>query len=56
MARPNIILIYADDFGFDVGAFGAPTVLTPNLDRMAREGAKLTQFYSAALGGKRAGK
>ena len=47
-ARRNTIIIYADDFGFDVGAFGAPTVRTPNLDRLAAEGAKLTQ-YAAAL-------
>ena len=45
--RSNAIIIYADDFGFDVGAFGAPTVKTPNLDKLAREGAKLTQYYSA---------
>ena len=44
--RRNAIIIFADDFGFDVGAFGAPTVRTPNIDKLASEGAKLTQYYS----------
>ena len=45
---PNIIVIFADDMGYgDLGCFGHPTIRTPNLDRMAAEGAKLTQFYSA---------
>jgi arylsulfatase A-like enzyme len=43
---PNIIIIFADDLGYgDLGCFGHPTISTPNLDRMAREGLKLTQFY-----------
>ncbi len=47
--RPNFVIIYADDLGYgDLGCFGHPTIRTPNLDRMAAEGAKLTQFYSAA--------
>src|SRR5438309_11628924 len=46
---PNIIVILADDLGYgDLGCFGHPTIRTPNLDQMAREGMKLTQFYSAA--------
>ena len=46
---PNIILIYADDLGSgDLGCYGHPTIRTPNLDRMAAEGARFTQFYSAA--------
>ncbi len=46
---PNIIIIFADDMGYgDLGCFGHPTIRTPNLDRMAEEGMKLTQFYSAA--------
>jgi len=45
---PNVILIFADDLGYgDLGCFGHPTIATPNLDRMAREGLKLTQFYAA---------
>ena len=46
---PNIIIIFADDLGYgDLGCFGHPTIRTANLDRMAAEGMKLTQFYSAA--------
>jgi arylsulfatase A len=46
---PNVVIIFADDLGYgDLGCFGHPTIRTPNLDRMAREGMKLTQFYSAA--------
>lgn len=47
--KPNIIIIFADDLGYgDVGCFGHPTIHTPNLDRMASDGMKLTQFYAAA--------
>ena len=45
---PNIIVILADDFGFgDVGCYGGKTP-TPQLDRMAREGTRYTQFYVAS--------
>src|SRR5207302_11083149 len=45
---PNIVLIYADDMGYgDLGCFGAKKIKTPNLDRMAREGARFTNFYVA---------
>jgi len=45
---PNIVIIFADDLGYgDLGCFGHPTIATPNLDRMAREGMRLTQFYVA---------
>ena len=48
-ARTNFIVIYADDLGYgDLGVYGHPTIRTPNLDRMAAEGARFTQFYSAA--------
>ncbi|MBS1810810.1 MAG: sulfatase [Acidobacteria bacterium] len=46
---PNIIFIYADDMGYgDLSAFGAQAIKTPNLDRMAAEGLKLTSFYSVS--------
>jgi len=46
---PNIIVIFADDLGYgDLGCFGHPTIRTPHLDRMAAEGARMTQFYAAA--------
>ncbi len=47
--RPNFVIIFADDLGYgDLACFGHPTIHTPHLDRMAREGMKFTQFYSAA--------
>ena len=46
---PNIVLIFTDDLGYqDVGCFGAPNIETPNLDRMAEEGMRMTSFYSMA--------
>jgi arylsulfatase A len=48
--KPNIIFILADDMGYgDIGPFGSTTNRTPNLDRMAGEGMKLTSFYAAPL-------
>jgi hypothetical protein len=50
-ASPNIILIYADDLGYgDLGSYGATGYRTPNLDRMAEEGIRLTSFYVADRG------
>ena len=45
--RPNFVIILADDLGWgDLGCYGHPKFKTPNLDRMASEGARLTNFYS----------
>lgn len=47
--KPNIIFVLTDDFGWgDLGSYGGKFVPTPNLDRMAREGTRFTQFYVAA--------
>jgi arylsulfatase A-like enzyme len=44
---PNFIVVFIDDMGYaDIGPFGAKTQSTPHLDRMAREGMILTDFYS----------
>ncbi|HEU4554570.1 MAG TPA: sulfatase-like hydrolase/transferase [Chitinophaga sp.] len=48
-SRPNIIFILTDDMGFgDIGCFGGQFVPTPNIDRLAKNGRKFTQYYSAA--------
>jgi arylsulfatase A-like enzyme len=47
--QPNIIIFLADDLGIgEVGAWGQKEILTPNIDRLAREGMRLTQFRSSA--------
>jgi len=47
LGPPNIILIVADDLGYgDLGAYGQPRIQTPNLDRMAAEGMRFTDFYA----------
>jgi arylsulfatase A len=47
---PNIVLILIDDMGYgDIGPFGSTKNRTPALDRMAREGMKLTSFYAAPV-------
>ena len=44
--KPNIVWIVADDLGYgDLGCYGNDIVSTPNLDRLADEGVKLTDFY-----------
>ena len=48
-ARPNIIFIMADDLGYgDLGCFGQKRIRTPNIDRLADEGMKLTDFYAGS--------
>lgn len=47
-ARPNILVILADDLGYsDLGCYGGE-IETPNLDRLAREGMRFTRFYNAS--------
>ncbi|MCD6051535.1 MAG: sgsA2 [Verrucomicrobia bacterium] len=47
--RPNLVLIIADDLAWnDVGCYGHPTIRTPNLDRLAREGMKFTRGFVTA--------
>lgn len=49
--RPNILLIVADDMGYsDIGCYGGE-IETPNLDRMAAEGLRFSQFYNASVCG-----
>jgi arylsulfatase A-like enzyme len=44
--RPNIVLIFCDDLGYgDVGCFGATDIRTPNIDRLAAQGTRFTNFY-----------
>ena len=48
--KPNFIVINIDDLGYaDIGPFGSTRNRTPNLDRMAKEGRKLTSFYAAPV-------
>lgn len=47
--KPNIIIVFTDDQGYqDVGVFGSPLIKTPNLDKMAENGIRFTDFYSAS--------
>ncbi len=46
---PNFIVIFVDDQGYgDLGCYGSPNLKTPNIDRMAAEGMRFTDFYVAA--------
>jgi arylsulfatase A-like enzyme len=45
--RPNVVLIITDDVGYaDIGSYGAKDIKTPNIDSLARDGVKLTDFYA----------
>ncbi len=47
--KPNLIWIMADDLGYaELGSYGQKVIQTPQLDRMAREGMRFTQFYAGA--------
>ncbi|KAM8860968.1 arylsulfatase A-like [Synchiropus picturatus] len=48
-APPNFVVLFADDFGFgDLGSYGHPSSLTPNLDRLAAGGLRFTDFYCSS--------
>jgi arylsulfatase A len=48
-SRPNFVVIFADDLGYgDLSCYGSPTIRTPELDRMAVDGLRMTSFYAAA--------
>jgi arylsulfatase A-like enzyme len=47
--KPNILFLLADDLGYgDLSCYGSPSVATPNLDRLAQEGTRYTQFYAGS--------
>lgn len=47
--QPNILLILVDDMGFaDLGCYGSPIIATPNLDALAKNGLRFSQFYNSA--------
>ncbi|MEG1545026.1 MAG: sulfatase [Tannerellaceae bacterium] len=49
VGQPNIILIYCDDLGYgDLGVTGHPQIHTPNIDRMALDGVRFSNYYSAS--------
>ena len=48
-SRPNVIFILADDLGYsDVGCYGQKIIPTPNIDRLAAQGMRFTQFYAGS--------
>src|SRR6266550_3225055 len=48
-SRPNVVLILMDDLGYgDIGSYGVKDARTPNLDRLARAGVRLTDAYANA--------
>ena len=47
--KPNILFILADDLGYgDLGCYGQKVIRTPNLDRLAAQGMRFTQFYAGS--------
>ena len=48
--KPNIVFLLADDAGYgDFGCYGHPYARTPNIDRLAKDGTRFTQFYSTGM-------
>ena len=47
--KPNFVILFADDLGYgDLGSYGHPYIRTPNLDQLAAEGQRWTDFYAPA--------
>ena len=47
--KPNIIFILADDLGYgDLGCYGQKLIKTPNIDELAQQGTRFTQFYAGS--------
>ena len=45
--KPNVVIFYTDDHGtLDANCFGSTDLITPNIDRLAREGVRFTQHYA----------
>ena len=56
-AKPNVVLIVIDDVGYgDLGSYRAPDIKTPNVDRLARDGVKFTDFYASARNARQRGR
>lgn len=50
--QPNFVIIFTDDQGYqDLGCFGSPEIKTPNIDRMAKQGMRFTNFYAQPICG-----
>ena len=48
--RPNIVFMLADDMGIgDLGCYGHPYAVTPNIDRLAEEGTRFTRYYATGV-------
>ena len=46
-SRPNVVLMYVDDLGYgDLASYGHPVIKTPNIDRLASQGLRMTAFYA----------
>lgn len=49
MPKPNIIFVMVDDMGYgDLGCYGQKEIMTPNIDKLAGEGIRFTNYYSGS--------
>ena len=48
-SRPNIVLVIGEDMGPDTGAYGRKDAITPNMDRLAKEGALFTRAFTTPV-------